>query len=366
MLCTRVLRRLGTPLVLAGLAAAAVGVAPGAAVAAPAGSPTTPEQAAALVADRSRELEAVTEQVLDAQYVLQEQQAAVVGAEQAVATAQAGLAGAEQQMRTVARSVYTGDQLSRFGVMMTSDSAADFIAQVSTLDVLAGHADQVVDQAAAAASVAAEAKAASEAATAAAQQTLDAVTAQQADLQAQIADYQARFEQLDAAQQAAVVREVAGQQLEAPAEVVAVPRETSGDGGDGDGDGDGDGASTQAAAADTAAVQTAIDTAMAQLGDPYVWGAGGPNAFDCSGLMQYAYAAAGIDLPHSSRIQSTMGTPVARADLQPGDLVFFYSPVSHVGMYIGNGMMVHAPTFGSPVRVASVDMSGYVGARRIA
>jgi cell wall-associated NlpC family hydrolase len=79
----------------------------------------------------------------------------------------------------------------------------------------------------------------------------------------------------------------------------------------------------------------------------------------------YAFAAAGIALPHSSRAQSQMGTPVARADLQPGDLVFFYTPVSHVGLYIGNGMMVHARTFGKPVAVTSVDQSGYVGARRI-
>jgi cell wall-associated NlpC family hydrolase len=81
--------------------------------------------------------------------------------------------------------------------------------------------------------------------------------------------------------------------------------------------------------------------------------------------MQYAYAAAGVQLPHSSRVQSTMGTPVSRSELQPGDLVFFYSPVSHVGMYVGNGKMVHAATFGVPVQVTSVDMSGYVSARRL-
>jgi cell wall-associated NlpC family hydrolase len=110
-----------------------------------------------------------------------------------------------------------------------------------------------------------------------------------------------------------------------------------------------------------------VNTALAQVGDPYVWGAAGPDAFDCSGLVQYAYAAAGIALPHSSAMQSTMGTPVSRSQLQPGDLLFFYSPVSHVGMYIGNGQMVHASTSGSPVKVASVDyMPSYNSARRIA
>jgi cell wall-associated NlpC family hydrolase len=111
----------------------------------------------------------------------------------------------------------------------------------------------------------------------------------------------------------------------------------------------------------------AVDTAMAQRGDAYVWAAAGPDSFDCSGLTQYAYAAAGISLPHSSSMQSRMGTPVARDQLQPGDLVFFYSPVSHVGIYIGNGQMVHASTYGQPVKVAPVDsMPGYASARRIA
>src|SRR3954447_17165696 len=121
------------------------------------------------------------------------------------------------------------------------------------------------------------------------------------------------------------------------------------------------------AAASTAAAQIAVDTALAQLGDPYVWAGAGPNSFDCSGLTQYAYKAAGVSLPHSSRMQSTMGTPVARANLQPGDLVFFYSPVSHVGMYIGNGLIVHAPTSGSVVKIVSIDaMGGYNSARRLA
>ena len=97
---------------------------------------------------------------------------------------------------------------------------------------------------------------------------------------------------------------------------------------------------------------------------PTSWAPPGPNGFDCSGLTQYAYAAAGISLPHSSRSQSGLGAAVSRADLQPGDLVFFYSPVSHVGMYIGNGQMVHASVSGRPVAVTSVDQRGYAGARR--
>jgi cell wall-associated NlpC family hydrolase len=110
-----------------------------------------------------------------------------------------------------------------------------------------------------------------------------------------------------------------------------------------------------------------VNTALAQVGDRYVWGAGGPDAFDCSGLTSYAYRAAGISLPHSSRSQSQMGRAVSRGELQPGDLLFFYSPVSHVGMYIGNGQMVHASTSSQPVKVASIDsMPSYNSARRVA
>ncbi|MGY1858063.1 C40 family peptidase [Modestobacter sp. SYSU DS0290] len=120
-----------------------------------------------------------------------------------------------------------------------------------------------------------------------------------------------------------------------------------------------------ATAAPNSAAQVAIDTAMAQLGKPYVWAGAGPDVYDCSGLTQFAFRAAGIDLPHSSRMQSTMGVHVDRAHLQPGDLVFYYSPVGHVGIYLGDGLMVHAPTSGDVVRVASVDMWGYNTARRL-
>ena len=127
-------------------------------------------------------------------------------------------------------------------------------------------------------------------------------------------------------------------------------------------------AATQAAAvaAPTAAAQVAVDTAMAQLGKPYVWGGAGPNSFDCSGLTQFAYSAAGIGLPHSSRMQSGVGAPVAQADLQAGDLVFFYSPVSHVGIYIGHGQVVAAPTAGDVVKVQNMAYMPFSGGRRLA
>jgi cell wall-associated NlpC family hydrolase len=121
------------------------------------------------------------------------------------------------------------------------------------------------------------------------------------------------------------------------------------------------------AVASRSAAHVAVNTALAQVGKSYAWGGSGPSSFDCSGLTQFAYGAAGVGLAHSSRVQSTTGTPVDLWHLQPGDLLFFYSPVGHVAMYIGNGLMVHASTYGRPVSVVwAGSMPGFVGARRVA
>ena len=108
----------------------------------------------------------------------------------------------------------------------------------------------------------------------------------------------------------------------------------------------------------------AVQYAMAQVGDAYVYGAAGPSAFDCSGLTMMAWAQAGVALPHSSSAQSGSGPHISMGDLQPGDLVFYYSPISHVGMYIGNGMIVHAANPGTGVVVSPVSSMPYSGAVR--
>lgn len=101
--------------------------------------------------------------------------------------------------------------------------------------------------------------------------------------------------------------------------------------------------------------QAAVDLARHELGDPYVWGAAGPNAFDCSGLVQYVYRQLDVNLPHSSAMQSTIGDRVGSLDqAEPGDLLFFYSPVGHVGIYVGNGRMIAAPEPGDVVKEQSV------------
>jgi cell wall-associated NlpC family hydrolase len=100
---------------------------------------------------------------------------------------------------------------------------------------------------------------------------------------------------------------------------------------------------------------TAVQAALSQMGDPYVWGADGPSSYDCSGLMMYAWGKAGVSLSHSSKAQASEGRRVSKSQLMPGDLVFYYSPISHVAMYLGNGRIVHAPRPGKSVQIAPMD-----------
>jgi peptidoglycan DL-endopeptidase CwlO len=309
--------------------------------------PTTAGAAPANAADASRlareaaqELTVVDEQVHEATITVAAQQDAAEAAAVQAAAAQAALSVFEPQLRAIAQSGYTGKSQSRVAAFLTSKSADELVQQMTTLDMIAHHTNGVVAEVAAAQAVANQAQADADAAAATAQAGLDQLQAQQAEVKKKVADYQATFARLTAAEQATVTAALAGPALRTPS-VGSLPP------------------------APGPAAAVAVRTALAQVGDPYVWASSGPDGFDCSGLTSYAYSAAGVALPHSSRSQSALGVDVARADLQPGDLVFFYSPISHVGIYIGNGMMVHARTFGQPVAVTTVDQRGYRFAKRV-
>lgn len=106
---------------------------------------------------------------------------------------------------------------------------------------------------------------------------------------------------------------------------------------------------------------TAVRFAYAQLGKPYRWGAAGPDGYDCSGLTAAAWAAAGVRLPHNAARQWRAVTPVSRAARRPGDLVFYYRDLHHVGMYVGGGKIIHAPRTGQRIRVDRVDYQPVYG-----
>ena len=107
-----------------------------------------------------------------------------------------------------------------------------------------------------------------------------------------------------------------------------------------------------------------VQAALTRVGSPYSWGATGPNAFDCSGLIKWAFLQNGKSLPRSSQALAAGGQPVATSDVQPGDIVTFYSDASHAGIYIGDGNMVHASTYGTPVKVAPISSAPIYNVRR--
>ncbi|RBY76578.1 NlpC/P60 family protein [Blastococcus sp. TF02-09] len=319
--------------VLAG--AALIAVATGVLAPTPAGAdPSTAAEAADLVRKAAQELTVVDEQLHDAELVVAEHRKAAAAAAEQAAAAHEAVAVYEPQLRAIAQTAHTGVSQSRMAAFLTSESATELVQQITTLDLIADHTDVVVSAAAQAQRAAREAQAAADEAAALAEAAAQQLRDQKAEVEKRAAAYQDDFARLSAAEQERVTTAVAGRSLSAPSvdELPVVPG---------------------------SAAAVAIAAALAQVGDSYASGGTGPDAFDCSGLTSFAYGTAGVKLPHSSRAQSTLGRQVSRDELQPGDLVFYYSPISHVALYIGNGLIVHARTYGKPVAVTSVDQNGY-------
>jgi cell wall-associated NlpC family hydrolase len=170
------------------------------------------------------------------------------------------------------------------------------------------------------------------------------------------------------ARQEAVAREAAKRAStttapRASAPVVTVRPPTTAAGGTGSTGGSA--GSSGSAGAPAAGAEAAIAEARRQLGKPYQYGAGGPDSFDCSGLTSWAWRAGGVTLPHSSRAQWSATSRVTIDELQPGDLVFYGSPIHHVGLFIGGGQMIEAPETGKYVQYASIFRRDFVGAGRV-
>jgi cell wall-associated NlpC family hydrolase len=299
-----------------------------------AADPGTAAEAMEQVRQAAQELAVVDEQVHQAQILVAEQRAAADAAALAATTAQAAVAAYEPQLRAIATSGYTGENQSRVAAFLTSESATELVQQMTTLDMIAAHTNEVIFEVAVLQAAAEEAQAVADEAAAVADAGLAELQAQQAEVQARIAEYEADFARLTAEEQAAVTTAVAGPALAAPS-VAELPVDPG------------------------SAVATVIATALAQVGTPYVWGGSSPGGFDCSGLTSYAFASVGVQLPHSSRAQAGYGQQVSRGELQPGDLVFYGNPIYHVAIYIGGGQIVHARTFGQPLSVTSVDIGDF-------
>jgi peptidoglycan DL-endopeptidase CwlO len=330
-----------------------VGVSAGTSQAAP--SPATPAKprtsAQALEQLRvfNEEFEKITEQFNDARVLLKKRLAEARTAASRAQLAKAQYATLGAQVRHVIASAYRSVPMSQFGVMLTSKSPQEFLDQISALNAVAGRRAVLLAKAGRVKAAAIKTSAAAKTAVDAANKLTHDLGIRRADLARRAAESKTLFTRLSAAERAAFLarQEPADPRGSRGTSRPPPPTETP---------------VINVPASGRAAI--AVATAKRQVGKPYVWAAAGPSAFDCSGLTMYSWAAAGVALPHSSSMQIGVGSRVSRSQLMPGDLVFFYSPIHHVGLYIGNGMMIHAPTSNDVVKYASIDNMPLSGASR--
>lgn len=284
-------------------------------------------------------------------------------ADRAEAASQAAQRYLERSRAMLGYSVtaqYEGGEFSATGALLSSPSGSSYLDQLDTMSMVSAHNAQVVADFTAARRQAADAAQRAEGLVADAQKTRDALAKQRRATAAQIAKYKKVLANLTAEQRALIASRshVSVSRVQRAVQEAQSPVTTTG--------GAIDPATGGFVTAVSPAAQTAVQFALAQVGKPYVWGAAGPGSYDCSGLTMSAWAAAGVSLPHSAYQQYSYGTHVSLSQLEPGDLIFMYTPISHVTIYIGRGLMVSAPQTGEDVQVVPVSEFGsdIVGATR--
>ncbi len=338
------------------------------------------DDALAKLNELSRQAEQTTEEMHTAQLDLDRKLAAQKAAEDrhsadlaAAETAKAQLASYQGTVDKLAAAMYMGAHTDSLSAIMTADSPQHLIDQMSAQEAVASEmAVQMTGyRALSAKTAAAEATSAKSAidARVAAEQAAAVradVQAKQSRLQVQIAVVKSQYMALTPNQRAAL-----GAPPQAPAtlpdapealpnlpppdlSINAMPAPDAMVPPNGD----------VAAPGGSPEAAIVIQAALSRIGSPYSWGAEGPNAFDCSGLVKWAFQQAGLSLPHSSQAQAAGGQPVSLSDMQPGDVITYYGDASHVGLYIGDGMIVHASTYGTPVKVAPVGNAPIYNVRR--
>lgn len=308
--------------------------------------PDTPEEAAAALEVVQREAEALTEEWHAAQDALaasQEEQVALEGAVEPARRAADEARAAEEAYRAevdaLVMAIIESGNLDQLDALVASGSPQDFLDQMSALEILAADQrvvlDDLRDRIAATDAAVAEADAA----------VVRARAATEAAAAAEL--------EVGERQRAAELRiDEAQELLDRLTPELRTARAGSASGPDGPVAGSGVGVE-------------ALNFAISQLGKPYRYGAEGPNNYDCSGLTSWAFAQAGVTLPRSSSQQATVGRSVPRSEIRAGDLIFFYSPVSHVGIAVDNDTMIHSPQTGDVVKYSSIAGREFHSARRL-
>jgi cell wall-associated NlpC family hydrolase len=280
-----------------------------------------------------------------AQIAVHTTQVAARRAASVVARADRAFHQAREQLGAAAAATYEGGGFSATGALLSSDSDQNYLDRLTTLSMISDHTAQVVSNLEAAQKAADVAKRNADKLLETATAKRNAVAAQRKHVQQQVDKYSKLLHTLTAAQRQSYLHRVN------PALSSSRVRSMR---------------ATLTHATSAAAAQ-AVKYALAQVGKPYVFGAAGPDSYDCSGLTMAAWAAAGVSLPHSAAGQYNYGQHVSFDQLQPGDLMFFYQPINHVTIYVGDGYMVSAPETGQNVSVVPANQFGssFVGATRL-
>jgi cell wall-associated NlpC family hydrolase len=346
---------------LAALIGAGAAVLPHVAGATP-GQPTIPEVTAKL-AKLAKQNDVLDEQYNQAAAVVAARQKAADAAQREALKSASDFEKARTLLRHTVTQEYEAPSFSNAGALLTSQDGQSYLDMMNMLNLISTHRAEVVQQIAA---LGKQAKAAQQTASellADAQAKAAALDKQRTQLEAETKKFKDLLATLTAQQRAALERQKAA---EAAAARAAMARA----------------AAAQAAApapqpasspqpsappASSSGVQKAVDYAIAQVGKAYTFAGTGPDAFDCSGLTMMAWAQAGVSLPHEASAQYSYGTHVSSSDLQPGDLVFLYSPISHVEIMVGPDLAVSAadPALGVRYVHPSQDMQDYAGATRL-
>jgi cell wall-associated NlpC family hydrolase len=270
-------------------------------------------------------------------------------AKQRALAAAGAAAGYRERIRQLVTSQSRSDPFGTFGAMLSSDSPGEFAAQASIIDAVSSRRAAVLAQAARASAAAEKAESQAKTAAAAADRLTRELRAQRSDLKRRADQAAALFRRLSMAERQALSEAQTPAAAQDRARRAEPPAQTT----------------PPANVPVSGRAGVAVSTARQQVGKPYVWGATGPGSFDCSGLTSYAWRAAGVEIPRTSRQQYAAGVKVSRSALQPGDLVYFGSPIYHVAIYVGNNTMISAPQPGDVVKYQSVDAFGdYAGATR--
>ncbi|HEY4018565.1 MAG TPA: NlpC/P60 family protein [Pseudonocardiaceae bacterium] len=314
---------------------AVIGATPSMAAPAAPPAPTMPtgtplqqyQQLAQQASDLNNQLQSAQVQQQNDQNTLNQANADFTKAQQAAQSAAATESGLRGQVDQLTEAQYEGARFGQLSALLTGSSAKDYLDRATLLQDMAETSSTTLNtmQAATDAATVAQARAAKD------QKTAQNATNSANALVAQITQEKNAL--------APLVQQAQNAMSKVSKSVLATANSSLSAGN---------------FIAPPGAAGVAIQAAEAEIGVPYVWGGASPSGFDCSGLMLWAWAKAGISLPHSSEAQSTMGVEVPLSQLQPGDLIFFGSPIHHVGMYVGNGDMINAPDTGQTVKIEPI------------